>query len=220
MIKSRWIGGLAALTLLVAAPKAGATQEKPVNIDFRGGIGLPVGDLGDAADPGPAFNVGVNFGVAERVSVRLEGGAELYPGAVDLEEEFQEGINPLSIDLIHLHGGLRYHAVRQADGWFVDLGAGAGVTNLHIPRVDAGVGNTTVILEVSELYLSANGGGTVGYQISEDVSVFLDGQAYLTFGEEEDTEDLVTILNAAGADVSAFSTSVSLPVTAGVRLHF
>ena len=206
------------LLAAIAAPAAG--QEKPVDFDFQGGIGLPLGDLADAADPGPAFNVGVNFHVAERVSVRLEGGAQLHPGAVDLEEELQEGINELSIDLIRLHGGLRYHLARPDRGWFFDLGAGAGFTNLKIPRVEAGVGPTAVILEVSELYFSAGAGATAGYRLTDSASLFVDGKAHFVFGDEEDTADLPLLLGAAGQQASALGTSVDLPLTAGVRLHF
>lgn len=219
MSVSRWIGAWTALALLGAAAVPAPAQEKPVDFDFRGGIGVPVGDLADAADPGPAFNVGVNFHVAERVSVRVEGGAQLHPGVVDLTEA-QEGVNELSIDLVHLHTGLRYHAVRQERGWFVDLGAGAGVSNLNIPRVDVGVGNRAVELEVSELYFSANGGATAGYRLTDVASVFLDGQAYFVFADEDDTAALPQVLSTAGEDASALGTTVDVPITAGVRLHF
>lgn len=220
MSVSRWIGGWTALVLLATAAVPAGAQEKPVDFDFRAGVGLPMGDLADAADPGPAFNVGANFHVAERISVRLEGGAQLHPGAVDLQEELQEGINELSVDLIHLHTGLRYHAMRPDRGLFVDLNAGAGISNLRIPLVEAGVGNRAVSLDVSELYFSANGGATAGYRISDTASLFLDGQAYFVFGDEEDTTDLPLILAAAGQDASALGTSVDIPITAGVRLHF
>lgn len=221
MSVSRWIGGLTALVLLGASAAPAAAQENPVSFDFRGGVGVPTGDLADAADPGPAFNIGVNFRVAERLSARVEGGAQLHPGAVDLEEELQEGINELSVDLVHLHAGLRYHAMQPEErGWFVDLGAGAGLSNLHIPRVEAGVGPTAVILNVDELYFSANGGLTGGYRVTDSASLFVDGQAYFVFGDEEDTADLPLILAAAGQDASALGTSVDVPITAGVRFHF
>lgn len=221
MSLSRWIGALTALVLMGTAAAPAAAQEKPVTFDFRGGIGVPAGDLSDAADPGAAFNVGANFLLAERFSLRVEGGAQLHPGAVDLEEELQEGINSLSIDLIHFHGGLRYHALQaEQRGWFVDLGAGAGFSNLNIPRVEAGVGNRAVILDVSEIYFSANGGATAGYRLSDAASLFVDGQAYFVFADEDDTRELADILGAAGQQASALGTIVDVPLTAGVRFHF
>lgn len=214
----RWY--VAAVAVLVGSllvlPAQLTGQQKPVDFDLRAGIGVPVGDLADVADPGPSFGLGVDFGVTERLAIRLDGGAELYPGAIDFEE-FQEGVNQLELDLIHLRAGGAYHLLLPARrGWFVDVSGGVGVSNLHIPRVERGVGNSTVRVEVSELYLSAGAALKGGYRVADRASLFGEVRSSFVFADEEDTRDLGRLAD----ELTALGTTVSLPLTVGVRLHF
>lgn len=200
-----------------------AAQQAPIAFDARGGIGLPVGNLGSIADAGPAFNVGAAFGVADRFFIRVTGGAEMYEGVEIGEPLGNEGINELELDLIHFHAGGLYFVVPREDGdrLSVSLEGTAGLSNLHVPRLAASVGTDAVEFRISELYFSASGGASVAYAVHEQVDLFLDGHAFVVFGDESDTAEMVQVVNSVpGEQVDPLGTMWSVPVTAGVRLHF
>lgn len=207
---------------VLAFPGELAAQEPPIDVDGRGGIGFPVGTLGDVVDPGPAFNFGVNFGLTDRFLLRATGGAELYEGIEIGEPLGNEGVNDLEVDLIHFHAGGLYHLVpAEGQRFSVALTGTAGVTNFNVPRLAASVGADAIEFELSELYFSAGGGVSLAYTLHEQVDVFVDGHSYVVFGDEEDTAEMVQVVNSVKDDpVDALDTVWSIPITAGVRLHF
>ena len=219
---TRWVSALAlGLMLLAGAAQPAAAQQRPILFDAKGGIGLPVGDLSDVGDVGPAFNLNINFGINDRLYVRGGGGAELY-GGFDAGQVGSEGINELEINLVHLDAGLLYLLTRPAEsGFFASANATGGVTNLNVPRVETSVGASAVEIDISELYPSAGVGLTAGYAVSPQVDVYLDAQGYAVFGDEEDTGDLVRVYDDRfDPDLGELSTVYSVPLTVGVRFHF
>lgn len=218
-----FVAPIACLALLFLVPSEGTAQgEPPIDIDLRGGIGLPTGNLSDVVDVGPAFNVGFNVGITDRLYLRAEGGGELYEG-IDLEDPVGAGgLNELDLDLLHFHGGAVYQLISpERSGLFVTLTGGAGATNFNVPRLQASVGADVEEVDLSELYFSANGGATVGYRVTEQVGLFVDGQSYVVFADEDDTASLLRIVNSVVDDpVDSLDTVWSIPVTAGVRLTF
>lgn len=210
------------LILLAGAAQPAAAQQKPITFDAKGGIGLPAGDLGSVGDPGPAFNLNVNFGLNDRLYVRGGGGAELYDGFDVGAGLGNEGVNRLELNLVHLDVGLLYRLTRPGErGFFASANATGGVANFNVPRVETSVGASAVEIDVSGLYPSAAVGLTGGYTVSEQVDVYLDAQGYAVFGDDEDTSDLVRVHNdRMQADLDGLSTMYSVPITAGVRLHF
>lgn len=221
--RSSGIVAVAAALCLALAGGASA-QEPPIDFDATGGVGLPVGDLADVADLGPAFGVGFNFGLTERLYLRAQGGAELYDG-VDLGEPLgNEGINDLDLNLIHFQAGGLYHLLPRDRGdspLFVTLNGVVGATNLHVPRVATSVGTDAVEFEISELYPSGAAGVSIGYALHEQVDLVVDGRGHVVLGDEEDTAELVQVVNDVVDDpVDGLGTMWSVPVTAGVRFHF
>ncbi len=219
--------GLSALALAFLLLSTGgiAAQEPPIDFDAAGGLGFAVGDLGDVADgAGPAFDVGVNFGLTDRFRLRLHGGAELYEG-IDLGGPVgNEGINDLELDLIHFHGGGFWILTPSDDGPLsVNLTTTAGFTNFNVPRVAASVGTDAIEFEISELFPSVAAGASVGYAVHEQVDLFLDAKSFVVFGDEEneDVMDMLQVVNDVSDEpVESLGTMWSVPVTAGVRLHF
>lgn len=212
-----------AFILSLAASDGAAAQERPVDFDARGGIALAAGNLGDATDGvAPSFNVGFNFGLTDRLLLRVTGGADMHEG-IDLGEPVgNEGVNDLEFNLIHFHAGGFYYLLEREDrGAFATLTGTAGLTNLNIPRVATSVGTDAIEFEISELYFSAAGGLSLGYALHEQVDLFLDGHAFVVFADEEDTADVVQVVNDVGDEsVDGLGTMWSVPVTAGIRLHF
>ena len=123
---------------------------------------------------------------------------------------------------MHLDAGLLYQLTRpEESGFFASINATGGVTNLNVPRVETSVGASAVEIDISELYPSASVGLTGGYTVSEQVDVYLNAEGYAVFGDEEDTSDLVRVYNDGSEEqLDALSTIYSVPLTAGVRLHF
>lgn len=224
MNERHWLGLLVlVLAIPLAAPGTAAGQEPPVAFDARGGLAFGVGNLGDVVDGvGPAFNVGVNFGLTDRLLLRVTGGAEMYQG-IDLGGPVgNEGLNELDVDLIHFQaGGLYYVMPPEESPLSLTLEGTAGLTNFHVPRLATSVGTDAIEFELSELYFSAGAGVSVGYAVHEQVDLFLDGHSYLVFGSEDDTVDLLQVVNDVSDEpVDSLDTMWSVPITAGVRLHF
>lgn len=213
---------VAGLILMAGAAQPGAAQQRPIIFDAKGGIGLPVGDLGDVGDLGPAFNLNINVGLNDRLFIRGGGGAELYDGFDAGQNLGAEGLNELEVNLVHLDAGLLYQLTRpEESGFFATVNATGGVANLNVPRVETSVGPAAVEIDISSLYPSAAVGLTGGYTVSEQVDVYFDAQGYAVFGDEEDTSDLVRVYNDRFEDdLDGLSTIYSVPLTAGVRFHF
>lgn len=209
------------LLLLAGAASPAAAQQTPVVFDARGGIALPAGDLASVADPGPSYDVGMNFGLSDRFFLRLDGGADLYEG-FDAGLPGDEGINEAEVQHFRLHAGVLYYLTeRTPGGFFASVNGTGGFTNLSVPRTQTSVGADAVEIDISELYPSANVGATVGYAVHEQVDVYLDAQSYAVFGDEADTRSLTQVYNDRYApDLDGLSTTYSFPVSVGLRLHF
>lgn len=216
------IGLFLGLVLLAGSVSPAAAQQKPIVFDTRGGLAIPVGDLGEVADAGPSYNVGINFGLTDRFMIRLDGGADLYDGFDAGAALGNEGVNEIEVQHFKLHAGALYYLTpRSEGGFFASVNGTAGFTNLSVPRTQTSVGTDAVEIDISELYPSANIGGTVGYTVHEQVDVYIDGQAYGVFGDEADTGDLTQVYNDRNdPDLDGLSTTYSFPVSVGLRLHF
>lgn len=214
--------GLLALAL-TAAP-AEAQEQKPIVFDARGGVAVPTSDLSDVTDDvGWAQNAGVGFGLSDRFFVRVDGGAQLYRGFDVGASLGNEGVSELLIREFHVHaGGMYYLLPRESGSIYVSVNGMGGATNLQIPRVQTSVGTDAVEIDVSELYPSFSGGGSVGYAVADQVDIFLNAQGHVTLADEDDTADLTQVFNDRnpGESLDSVETLFSFPITAGVRLTF
>lgn len=212
-----------ALAVFAAAAVALAPQsvlaQQEITMDLGAGVAVPGGDLSDVVKIGPGFTVGINFRVHDRVSIRAEGGADIWPGE-DFSTVTEPSFEGPDLTVTRLDGGLVLHALTtdQTDGFWVTADVGAGVhilTSSRFERQILGDPAQVTILDVSSAYFGAKGGLDLGYQFSDQVSAFVGGDAYLTMADEEDTvgyEDF--------PGVSPLETLWSFPVTAGLKFHF
>lgn len=215
-IVSTVLAAFLAVTMVTASVDA----QEAITVDFSGGVGIPAGDLADFQDKGPAFEVGANFRVNPRFSLRASGGADLLQGS-DIADPFDPALlnAPLTdFTAIHLNGGGVYHALPDGP-WNVDVNAGAGITVLTSPRQDLStVGGGTATIDLSELALDVTAGLDIGYMISEQVEFFVgaDGHYFLL---DEDSENM-SALNSVAPNLEAPSSGLTVPVSGGVRFHF
>ena len=210
------------VTAAVLALPRGASAQGAVTTDISGGIGIPAGDLAGAVDVGPAFTIGLNFPVREELSLRAEGGADLFRGKDDLSAVV-DGTRVGSFegpDVSHarLSVGLVLHAVAPEAGarglWLdADVGAGIDVLTTETFREQTGPSRVTTIDE-STAYFGMKGGADLGYAFSETVAAFVAVDAHLAFADEADWQELVDF----GLD--PFGSVWSFPLQVGLKFHF
>lgn len=226
--RTRTLGAALALAFVVAlAPVEAEAQGmmmddgSALSVDARGGIAVPVSDLGDIADVGPTVGVGIAYRVHPRVSIRADGDLDLYGGA-DFEAASAEQPAAPDLSLWHFSGGLEFDVTRpDASRWNVTVNAGAGATTIDTdPFVGGAVDNPETgqsELSFNETYFTANGGVKIGYAVNEMLDVYGGAQWYLSFADEQDTAVFVGL---SPTEVNAFDTVSSVPLTLGLRLTF
>ncbi|MFQ5530924.1 MAG: outer membrane beta-barrel protein [Gemmatimonadota bacterium] len=204
-------GTYALAVFLVLSIVDGAGAQESVSVEARGGIAIPTSDLSDIADEGPSFGVGVSFPLNDRLAVRVDGDVDILSGK-DASGPGSEGPD---LNLYHYGAGLEYALVQPGGSrWGLDVNVGAGATTFDSDEFD--VMGTPV--DFSETYFTANGGLTLGYQVSPSVNVFVGGQAFVMFADEADTAVFAAI--SPEVDPAGFDTAVTIPVTAGVEIFF
>ena len=111
--------------------------------------------------------------------------------------------------------------------WHYNAGAEVAILDPTAARVslaaNLGAGATTIDTDafqgardgLTRTYFALNGGVRLGYDISRNVNVFASGQAYATFGDNQDIRALTALApDLAGQDVN---TLWSFPLQAGIR---
>jgi hypothetical protein len=196
---------LATAALLLALPGAARAQQQ-FQIAGRGGIGIPTGDLADIADVGPTFGLKLAYRVHPRVALRVDGDVEILGGA-----DLNSGAQAPDLTLWHYNGGVEVEVLEPGRSpWSLAVNAGAGATTFDSDQF-AGVSGGN---DFSETYFSLNGGLEIGYDVQSNVRVYVAGQAYVIFADEQDTAAFA----ALSPEVNAFDTVLSIPVTAGVSI--
>lgn len=205
--------GLAALILSVPSPAA-AQESGPgtIGITAGAGVGVPTGSLADVSDLGPAFLFATDYGVSRRLAVRGSVGSEVFESITAVGGEgptvrlFRLTVGP-AVTLVSPTGdrGLRFGAH-----------GGIGGTAFTAGRTLVGTGSNVRAIDFTQVYLALDGGVDLVYAFSEAAGAYLRAGASLSFAAEEDME-VFTFLDPA---VEPFSSVVSVPITAGVRLVF
>lgn len=216
-VRSFVIAVLAGAALMLV-PRAVDAQQA-ITTDFEGGIAVPAGDLADIVDPGPGFTAGLNFQIHDRISIRAEGGADLYKVA-DISDPTVSGATTAGPDmtLTRLDLGLIFHAVsaEESGGVWVDADVGGGYHIITTDNYELALPVDVLSVDLSSGYLGAKGGLTVGYRFHDSISAFVGGDAYLV---PLDTDDFSDFTDFDEID-SVPETHWSFPVQAGLRLHF
>lgn len=191
------LAALAVLALSAAAPaRAQTTVDSPKwTVDGRAGVGIATGDLADLPidDVGPTFGVGIGYYLSPRIAIRADGDLEIFSGEAAASPTNGAGEAP-DLNLWHYNAGLEVELTRPgASAWDVTANVGGGATTM-----DAGD---------TETNFTANGGLKLGYDVSRAANVFVGGQWYLQFVDEEGdtTQDSSDTLS-------------SIPLYAGLKL--
>lgn len=202
-----------AAALLLAGPaEVQAQAPGTISITAGAGVGVPTGSLADVSDLGPAFRFATDYGVTDGFALRANVGAEVFEAITSVG-----GRGP-TVRLVRLTLGPSIGLVRpdSETGFRLGVHAGVGGTAFTAGRTLVGTGSDVRSIDFTHVYPGVDAGLGAGYAFSESVSAHLGAGASLSFADEADTE-VFTFLNP---DVEAFSSLVSVPITAGVRLDF
>lgn len=199
--------------LLLSVPNAASAQEPgTIGITAGAGLGIPTGSLADVSDLGPAFRFAADYGVSRGLAIRAGVGAEVF------ESITATGGEGPTVRLFRLTVGPSVTLVSPEGATGLRLGAhgGLGGTAFTAGRTLVGTGSNVRAIDFTEVYPALDGGVEAVYAFSESVGAYLNAGASLSFAAEEDME-VFTFLDPG---VEPFSSVVSVPLTAGVRLVF
>jgi len=172
-------------------------QDFPVNLEGRGGIAIPIGDLADVANVGADFGLKASYFFSPYFEVRGDGEVEILPG---------KGSAP-NMRLWHYTVG---PGVKLTDAsvtpWSVIINGGLGITTIDTDHFQGNSFNDT--------YFALNFGAKVGYDVTRQVDIFVSSIGYITFANKNSTRFFAGIPGG-----KAFDTVFSLPVTAGVTVR-
>lgn len=212
----RWIRGSAAalftlaLTLAVARPAAAQDDAGQISVDPRAGVGFPVGDLAETHQAGFSGGLGVAYKFHPNIAARGDFDITVLD---DESPRFGVVLAP-TLTMTHFNGGLEFDFPRPEWQNFplsFRWNIGAGGTSMSASRDFP----DEVDIDFSATYPSVNSGVKVGYAVTPSVDIFVGGQMYLTFADEE---EMVELVKRAG--IQPFGNVWSAPVTLGVKASF
>lgn len=223
------LGAVAVLALLPARADAQFVRYSPVfwAVEGNGGITLPMGDLGDVADPGLTLGLAGSYFLNPRFALRVEGGLS-FLGAAD---GAQGGVDP-ELRMWTFTGGFEYHITDPTSSTFFtfDLGAGGVTFDTDVFSVNNVVCNPTCTTSTGatstgnfdHTYLTLNGGLQLGYNFARHTAtgtpmatIFIGADIYLVFADAVDS----SLISALYGGTSGFDTVYAVPITAGLRLN-
>lgn len=214
----RRVGLLAAAAALVAwLPAQAAAQQVGFAVDGFGGVALPTSNVNDIQDLGPAFGLGLEYEVTDRVFVRGSGGVEMFSGsdAADLSEQ----LDAPDMTYIHYGAGIGFRlSPPDETNWDVSVSVEAGGTSVSTDDFPAGAVTPEGETDFSNTYFSISPGLRVGYLFADRFNLFFRSQPWFALADKEDTAVFAQF--DEGIDADGFEDIYSLPVTAGVQVVF
>ncbi|NNG16290.1 MAG: outer membrane beta-barrel protein [Gemmatimonadales bacterium] len=150
---------------------AQGSSRLPVSIEARGGVNVPTFDIADVADPGPSFGVGIEIPVAGRLSILADADFGFHSGA-----DLPVGGSGPDVDVYHFMAKAAYELIADEQSrWSLRINAGAGAMTFKIDGVSG-----------SFTYPAINVGAKLGYDVSENINLFLSPQGDIAFSDENE----------------------------------
>lgn len=195
----------------IAAPADAAGQ---FFVEARGGAAFPTGDLGRGVETGPAFGAGAGMRITPRLAVRADVDAAFYEGTTLAGGAIMPGVNHL-----HYVGGVELVLVNGSMGrspLMVTANVGAGGTRVEVETfvvpINRPQGGQT--FKSSASYLTLNAGARASLALGPRIGVVGSVQGFHVASDEEDTAALKLLAD----DATPFGTTLTFPVTLGLRL--
>ncbi len=214
------LGGVAAFALLPVRADAQLVSYSDVFWSFEGsaGLALPMGDLSDNAESGPAFQLAASYFLNPRLALRAEGGLDL------MGTKGTTSATDPDLQIWHFTGGIEYHLTDPTGNTTIafDLGVGGATFDTGIFQVnDFPSTGATSTGGFQNTYMAGNLGLKLGYNFARHgatgvpmATIFIQGDLHVMFADEADSALYAAINNQPG-----FGTVLLIPVTAGIRIN-
>lgn len=200
---------LLAAALLLTLPAAARGQEKGhLSIDGRGGVGIPLGTLKDLTDIGGTFGGTLAYHFHRNWAIRGDVDYIMLDDGADVDGVL---LSPPQ-KLLYVGGGfeVKFNAPKYQELPFTfDVNLGAGAMNMKVDDTFS-TGNPANAFD--HTYLAFNGGAKIGYQVTDWLNLFAQGQAYLILVKSGDT--------VVFPGDNEFDHAWVIPVTGGARVNF
>ena len=202
--------GVLALPHAAQAQRAGGGSN-PFDIDARAGVTLPASDIGDVADPGASFGLGLTYWFHHRLGVRLNGDLGLLSG-LDADETGTSSESP-DIDVWRYTLGIVGRITPPASRWDITANLGAGGVSYSSDEFEGG---PVAGQDLSETYFSGTGGVRIGYDVTPSIGLFVGAQAYYDFLDEDDT---AAFAQAVPSEVDeGLESGWTFPIQGGIKI--
>lgn len=197
---------LAVAAILMALP-AGIQAQSTWDLTFGAGISNPVSDLNDSWNIGASATGAATYWFQDRLGFRVETAVDFLSG------EAISGTQDLpDMNLWHFGAGLEYAVTdRASNALSVIVNGGGGLTLMD--GDDAPIaGQIAKKAGFSQTYGQLNGGLSIGWPLSESVTVAVTSSVYFTFADKNDTATIPGVINP-------FDTAITFPVGVTLRFH-
>lgn len=201
------VSAVAALLALVA-PGELLAQEDAWNVGGQFGLGVPAANVSDLVNTGVSGGFHGTYYLSPRVG--LTGGVDIdvFPGK-DVNRPTRNSLPDM--DFYHYTGGLEFRVVDpEASSVDFNVNVRLGGTTVDADPVPTRIGPR---LRVTESYVAATGGARLGVDVAENVNLFLSGQYYQVFSDEDETYGLGAVIGQS----TGFSSMGVFPLTIGLR---
>lgn len=183
--------GLLAVASLLTLPATAGAQQERFSFDLKGGLAVPAGTLANSMEPGASMGLGFGYWITPRFALTAGSDHDILRG----KRLVDGGSREPGLNLFHFNGGAAVNLLRPTSKWRVVTSVGAGATT-YDPRGDE--------VQQTRTRFSTTGGVQVGYRLARSADLFVGGQSYLIFTDQE----------TQGA-----SENWSLPISAGVKIR-
>ena len=212
------LGAAVMLALLPVRAEAQSGSYSPMFWSFEGSVGmaLPMGDIADGAESGPAFTAAASYFMSPRLALRAEGGLDMLgtKGSVDP-----------NLQLLHVLGGIEYYLTDPMGTSTIAIDVLAGVSTFDTDPIQLNdypqSGDFTVGL-VNGSYAAGSAGMKAGLNFARHadtgvpmVTLFAHAKVRMIWANAEDTA-VYMALNGQGG----FDTVMEVPFSVGLRVNF
>lgn len=194
----RWAGFV--VTLVLASTALLEAQERGFRIEARAGTGLPVGELAEIVDAGPAVGLSAVLPLSRRFALKVDASGEFFGGLP-------------SVQAYHYLGGVEVSVLRPARSpWSVVVDATVGGTSFGreaIVRIPEAPPPRATLLQAGA---TVGSGLRIARVVADRLELFGEGRWVLMLTDADDVQ------GTDGTVAEGFGSVSSVPVMLGVTL--
>lgn len=196
---------------LMGLSSEGHAQTGDLDVSARGGVAVPVGDLGRVADLGYGLGAGLAYPLGSGVRLRTDVEFYFHPG------ERVDRVIPADVNQWFVFLGGDIELAPRSSPWRVrpQLGAGVSLLGTDPLPLQFPVNGTTTSLQLDREHFAWHAGLEAEYAVSASFAPFLRVRGLFT-----QTGGTVAAFRGIDEEIGKSGTFVSFPLEAGFSLSF